>query len=206
MQRPAAARIRFCGRSTDFAMSTALRRGASARAARRYLARCVAMIAFSLGAIALLGLAGARVNTSKSIALGLYWTSDRPVRKGEYVLLCPPQVGMMEEARSRGYLAAGFCPGGYGYMMKRILAAAGDAVTVAADGVRVNGALLPYSAPLATDPAGRPLPRFQANRYVLGASEVLPMSDVSSTGFDGRYFGPVSRAQIRTVIVPVLTW
>jgi type IV secretory pathway protease TraF len=41
---------------------------------------------------------------------------------------------------------------------------------------------------------------------VLGASEVLLMSDGSSTSFDGRYFGAVNRAQIRTVIVPVLTW
>jgi type IV secretory pathway protease TraF len=32
------------------------------------------------------------------------------------------------------------------------------------------------------------------------------MSDVSRTSFDGRYFGPISRAQIRTVIVPVFTW
>jgi conjugative transfer signal peptidase TraF len=91
-------------------------------------------------------------------------------------------------------------------MMKRIFAAGGDAVTVGADGVRVNGLLLPHSAPLRADPAGRPLPRFRADRYVLGASEVLLMSDVSRTSFDARYFGPVGRGQIRTVIVPVLTW
>lgn len=176
------------------------------RAAGRYLVRSLAVIVSLLGVVALLGLAGARVNTSRSIALGLYWTSDRPVQKGEYVLLCPPQIGVFEEARRRGYLAAGFCPGGYGYMMKRILAVGGDTVTVNADGVRVNGKLLPFSAPLLTDLAGRPMPRFRADRYVLGASEVLLMSDVSRTSFDGRYFGPAGRSQIRTVIVPVFTW
>jgi conjugative transfer signal peptidase TraF len=186
-------------------MTTTLRR-AMPRSASRRLVRALAIAASLLGVGGLLGLAGARVNTSKSIALGLYWTSDRPVRKGEYVLLCPPQVEAIDEARRRGYLAAGFCPGGHGYMMKRILAAGGDVVAVGADGVRVNGVLLPFSAPLATDLAGRPMPRLQADRYVLGASEVLLMSDVSRTSFDGRYFGPVSRAQIRTVIVPVLTW
>lgn len=175
-------------------------------AASRYLVRTLAAIVSMLVLAGLLGLAGARVNTTKSIGLGLYWTSDRPVQKGEYVLLCPPVVGVIEEARRRGYLAAGFCPGGYGYLMKRILATGGDAVTVDADGVRVNGLLMPHSAPLAADGAGRPLPRFQADRYVLSASEVLLMSDVSSTSFDGRYFGPVGRAQIKTVIVPVLTW
>jgi conjugative transfer signal peptidase TraF len=187
-------------------MKTTSRRDHLPRPASRHLVRALAAIASLLGATGLLGVAGARVNTSKSIALGLYWTSGRPVQKSEYVLLCPPQVSVIEEARRRGYLAPGSCPGGHGYMMKRILAAAGDAVTVRPDGVRVNGMLLPFSAPLATDLAGRPMPRLQAGRYVLGASQVLLMSDVSSTSFDGRYFGPVSRAQIRTVIVPVLTW
>lgn len=149
---------------------------------------------------------GARINTSKSIPLGLYWTSNAPVGKGAYVLLCPPEVGVFAEARSRGYLVAGFCPGGYGYMMKRVLAATNDAISIAPDGVRVNGELLPFSAPLTTDLAGRQLPRYQSARFVLGKSEVLLMSDVSATSFDARYFGPVSRGQIRTVITPVLTW
>jgi conjugative transfer signal peptidase TraF len=188
-------------------MNTLLTVGAShARPARRYLVRAVIGLAALVAVCALLGAAGARVNTSKSIRLGVYWTSDRPVQKGEYVLLCPPQIGVIEEARRRGYLAAGFCPGGYGYLMKQVAAAEGDLVTVADDGVRVNGRLLPFSAPLAKDAAGRPLPRYQASRYVLGASEVLLMSDVSPTSFDGRYFGPTGRAQIRSVIVPVLTW
>jgi conjugative transfer signal peptidase TraF len=174
--------------------------------ASRYLVRALITGATLLGVLAMLGLAGARVNTSKSIALGLYWTSGRPVQRGAYVLLCPPQIGTIQEARRRGYLAAGFCPGGYGYMMKRILAMGGDIVTVDAGGVRVNGDLLPFSAPLEKDLAGRSMPRFRVNRQVLGASEVLLMSDVSGTSFDARYFGPVGRAQIRTVIVPVFTW
>jgi conjugative transfer signal peptidase TraF len=187
-------------------MKFTLRRSAVSRASSRRLVRALGISASLLGVACLIGLAGARVNTSRSIALGLYWTSDRPARKGEYVLLCPPTIGVIEVARRRGYLAAGFCPGGYGYMMKRIFATGGDAVTVGVDGVRVNDVMLPFSVPLVTDRAGRPMPRLRTSRYVLGASEVLLMSDVSTTSFDGRYFGPVSRAQIRTVIVPVLTW
>jgi conjugative transfer signal peptidase TraF len=150
--------------------------------------------------------AGARVNTTKSIPVGLYWTSSAPVEKGAYVLFCPPQLGVFDDAKGRGYIGAGFCEGGYGYMMKRVLAAKGDAVTVAEDGVRVNGALLPHSARIKADKAGRPLPRYQFNSYTLGDSEVLLMSDVSATSFDGRYFGPISRSQIKTVIRPVITW
>jgi conjugative transfer signal peptidase TraF len=149
---------------------------------------------------------GARINTSKSIPLGLYWVSDQPVAKGAYVLFCPPQVGVIAEAKRRGYLTTGFCPGSYGYMMKQVAATTNDAVSVSDAGVRVNTDMLPFSAPLSADVAGRPLPRFQADEFIIGNSEVLLMSDVSGTSFDGRYFGPVNRAQIKTVIVPVITW
>ena len=150
--------------------------------------------------------AGARVNTTKSIPVGLYWLTEEPVEKGAYVIFCPPQVGVFDDAKERGYIGAGFCPGGYGFMMKRVLAAKDDAVAVADDGVRVNGELLPLSAPIKADKAGRPLPRYQSNSYTLGNSEVLLMSDVSATSFDGRYFGPINRSQIKTVIRPVITW
>lgn len=162
----------------------------------------VAVLVLAAGAYA----AGARINTTKSIPVGLYWTSGGPVEKGAYVLFCPPQVGVFTEAKARGYIGAGFCPGDYGYMMKRVLAAKDDAVSVADDGVRVNGELLPFSAPRKADAAGRPMPRFQSDRYTLGNAEVLLMSDVSETSFDGRYFGPVNRSQIQTVIRPVFTW
>ena len=61
--------------------------------------------------------AGARVNTTKSIPVGLYWLTKEPVEKGAYVVFCPPQVGVFDDAKERGYIGAGFCPGGYGFMM-----------------------------------------------------------------------------------------
>jgi conjugative transfer signal peptidase TraF len=176
----------------------------------RLLNRIAAGTAIGGAGLLLLGVAcyavGARINTTKSIPVGLYWTSDKPVEKGAYVFFCPPQVGLFVDAKERGYIGAGFCPGDYGYMMKRILAAKKDVVSISDDGVRVNGQLLPFSAPLKADKAGRPLPRYQAARYTLGNSEVLLMSDVSGTSFDGRYFGPVNLSQIKAVISPVLTW
>ena len=64
--------------------------------------------------------AGARVNTTKSIPVGLYWASSAPVEKGAYVMFCPPQVGVFGDAKERGYIGGGFCPGGYGYLMKKV--------------------------------------------------------------------------------------
>lgn len=163
----------------------------------------------SAGLLAFAGLGGAmglRINNSKSIPLGIYLTSDRPVSKGAYVLLCPPQNAVIAEAKRRGYVAAGLCPGDYGYMMKMVLAIQGDAVAITGNGVRVNGAMLPLSRPLTHDAAGRPLTPYQPAKFTLHRSEVLLMSNVSSTSFDARYFGPVNCSQIRTVIVPVITW
>ena len=138
--------------------------------------------------------------------MGVYWTSGQPVEKGAYVLFCPPSGGVFAAAKERDYIAAGFCPGGTGYMMKQVLAATDDAVSIGDDGVRVNGELLPFSQPLTADKAGRPLPRYPATSFTLGKSELLLMSDGSGTSFDGRYFGPVNRAQVVSVIRPVFTW
>ncbi|WP_277184283.1 hypothetical protein [Caballeronia sp. BR00000012568055] len=54
--------------------------------------------------------AGARVNTSKSIPLGLYWTSSAAVTKGEYVIFCPPQRPVFDTARARATSAPGSVP------------------------------------------------------------------------------------------------
>ncbi|MBL8368460.1 MAG: S26 family signal peptidase, partial [Candidatus Accumulibacter sp.] len=43
-------------------------------------------------------------------------------------------------------------------------------------------------------------------RFTLSGSELLLMSDVSGISFDGRYFGPIDRSQIKGVIRPVFTW
>ena len=148
--------------------------------------------------------AGLRVNTTRSIPVGLYRIIDEPVEKGAYVVFCPPKLDVIDEARARGYIPAGFCPGDYGFMMKRVLATGGDTVISADEGVSVNGELLPLSAPLATDKAGRAMPRYPFSDYTLGNSELLLMSDVSGTSFDGRYFGPVSLSQVRGVLRPVI--
>jgi len=150
--------------------------------------------------------AGARINTTRSIPLGLYWASSKPVEKGDYVMFCPPPLVVFDIAKERGYIRAGFCPGGYGYMMKRVLAAKNDAVSVADEGVRVNGQLLPLSTVIKADLGGHPLPRYQADSYTLNEYQVLLMTDVNPLSFDSRYFGPINRSQIKTVIAPIFTW
>lgn len=145
-------------------------------------------------------------NTSASIPRGLYRATSEPVRVGSYVLLCLPTGGVFQDAYRRGYLGVGVCPGGAGYVMKRVMAAHGDHVELRADGVHVNGQPLPESAPVRFDGAGRPMPHPQATSATLAIDQVLLMSDRFALSFDARYFGPTSRRQIKTVIRPVFTF
>src|ERR1044071_7745029 len=80
-----------------------------------------------------------RINTTKSIPVGFYWMTSDAVKKGSYVIFCPPETELFDTAKERGYIGAGFCPGGYGYMMKRVAAVTDDEVAIGADGVHVNG-------------------------------------------------------------------
>jgi len=100
---------------------------------------------------------GLRLNTTRSIPLGLYRMSTDPIVNGAYVLWCPPERPEFDLAKERGYIGAGFCPGGYGTMMKKVLAAHNDVVSVTDDGVTINGTLIPASRPFESDSVGRPL-------------------------------------------------
>ena len=170
---------------------------------RKYIA-LVGLCVFLLGGLC--AAAGIRINTSESIPLGIYRSSGKSIQKGDCVLFCPPSTPVFDMAKERGYITSGLCPGGYGYMMKKVAGISGDLVTVDSTGVRVNGQLLPNSTPLQADPSGRPMPLFHADSYILAGSEVLLMSNTCGLSFDGRYFGPINRVQIKTVILPVFTW
>ena len=150
--------------------------------------------------------AGARINTTASYPVGVYWEVNAPLEKGAMVIFCPPKTAEFDEAKARGYIGAGFCPGGYGLMIKKIMGVPADHVAVSADGLYVNGRVVPNSKPFNADRAGRSMPHFPAKGYTLSDDQVLLMSDHSLFSFDARYFGPVSESQIRSVIRPVLTW
>lgn len=157
-------------------------------------------------ALALAHLTGLRLNTTRSIPLGLYLMSNDPIVKGAYVLFCPPERPEFELARERGYIGAGFCPGGYGNMMKKVLAAHNDVVSVTDGGVMINGMLIPASQPVEADSMGRSLPRFRVSNHVLTSTELLLMSDTNSRSFDARYFGPIPHETIQSTIHPLWTW
>lgn len=158
------------------------------------------------GILGAIYLSGGRINISKSIPLGLYRISSKPLAKGEYVIFCPPSKAVFREAKERGYIGSGFCPDHYGYMMKKIVAMKDDKVSITSQGVTVNSVLLQHSRPLAFDKMGRPLPQIDLQPYILNESELLLMTDHSASSFDARYFGILSKTQVISVLQPMITW
>lgn len=106
-------------------------------------------------------------------------------------------------AEQRGYLNVAYSPSRH--LLKRLVATAGDRVTIDSTGVEVNGIRLANSAPLPFDGADRPLQAFLTNQ-ILGPGEVLLMSDYNPASFDSRYFGPLPATTIESVVKPLLTW
>lgn len=157
-----------------------------------------------LAAVPIGGVAGLTLNWSASVPPGLYWTLDRDPQKGELVKVCPPDREPFRTARERGYITGGSCPGNYEPMLKRFLAAKGDRIEIGQNGVMVNGHALVNSAPRTLDGKGRALPRVSLDR-VLSEREALVMTDYPDS-FDGRYAGPIQRANLVSAVRPVLTW
>jgi len=149
---------------------------------------------------------GLCINTTPSIPIGLYAAEDSPVTVGAYVIFCPPQSPVFENALRRGYIEPGHCPGTYGRLMKKVLAAKDDVVAISERGVEVNGTPVPHSTPQSRDAHGRPLTAMYMRPTTLTATQLLLMTDRSEQSFDARYFGLVERAQVLSVIRPLITW
>jgi conjugative transfer signal peptidase TraF len=162
-----------------------------------------------LGGLALLWAvcqAGLRINGTNSEPVGIYWAISKPLARGDLVFVLPPASPMFKLAKERGYLAVGPSPAGTCGLIKQVAAVCGDRVTIDSTAVRVNGIRLKNSAPRAADDAGRPMRTYELRDYALGSGEVILMSDYNPASFDGRYFGPLCKTTIQSVIVPVLTW
>ena len=144
-----------------------------------------------------------RLNISSSAPLGLYRIVDQPVARGVLVVACmPPAAARL--ARERGYVAGGACPGSTQPVLKRIGAVPGDLVDLEPDGIAVNGARLPDSAPALSDSRGRPLPHAPWGRAAVAPGEVWLIGIETTRSWDSRYFGPVPLDHIHAVR-PVLT-
>ncbi|MBY5364762.1 conjugative transfer signal peptidase TraF [Rhizobium leguminosarum] len=183
--------------------------GTGTRRAMTAQQRRAAGIIFMAALVAILaigtGLAGGyRINLTPSEPLGLWRIIPlhRPVAIDDLVFICPPATAEMLEARVRGYLRSGSCPGGVAPLIKTVIAVAGQHVEIGAS-VSVDGRVVSSSSLARRDGKGRPLTPFPSGivppRYVFLHSS-FPGS------YDSRYFGPVPICGIRGLAQEVSTY
>lgn len=147
---------------------------------------------------------GLRINTTPSEPLGLWRIVplNRLPRSGETVFVCPPDNAAMREARQRGYLRSGLCPGGFGPLIKTVIAVAGQRVDIT-DRVAIDGVPIPRSRIIEKDAQGRSLRHDQSGMVRPG--EVYLHSDFIGS-WDSRYFGPVPESGVLGLAQEVLTY
>jgi conjugative transfer signal peptidase TraF len=145
---------------------------------------------------------GIRINVSASLPFGFYRIDGAGT--SNLVEFCPP-APFGEFANSRGYRHAGTCPDGGSPLLKPVVAQAGDIVSTSAEGVHVNGRLLPNSAPRTKDTAGRVLVPWPFGTCVVQPGTLWVLSTYHPRSFDSRYFGPVPESAIRDRLRPLFT-
>ncbi|MCO5966121.1 conjugative transfer signal peptidase TraF [Sinorhizobium meliloti] len=157
-----------------------------------------------LGTISVAWFGGYRINLTPSEPLGLWRIvkPDRPVAAGDLVFICPPQTAPIREARMRGYLRSGLCPGGIAPLIKTVIAVAGQRVDIGI-GVNIDGHPVRFSARQHRDGEGRSLTPFGGG--IVPARYVFLHSPFAGS-YDSRYFGPIPAAGILGLAQEVLTY
>lgn len=162
---------------------------------------CVGGMIAGLAAIAYMG--GFRLNLTPSEPLGLWRiVTQRPVKAGDLVFICPPPTASFEEARRRRYVRRGLCPGGFAPLIKTVAALPGQHVEIGAN-VTVDGRPLASSIVRASDGEGRPITPFKTGIVPL---RNLFLHSSFASSYDSRYFGPVPDTGLLGLARPVLTF
>lgn len=147
------------------------------------------------GACALISVLGLRFNTSYSLPMGLYIATDDPA--ATLIEFCPADR-FAKQSSERGYRTPGIaCPDGAVPLLKPIVARDGDVVETTSSGIKVNGLLLPKTAPLPRDSQSRLLEPWPFGIYRVQPGTIWVASTYHRGSYDSRYMGAISTSQIR---------
>lgn len=124
-------------------------------------------------------------NGSASAPTGFYLVDQRPYRKGDYVLVSPPN-SIRKLVLTRRYLPPG-TP-----LIKQIAAVNGDTVCWKNAHILINSE--PVAAVREKDSKGRSLPSWRGC-LVLSEQQIFLLQPHPES-FDSRYFGPVNRSRV----------
>jgi len=144
-----------------------------------------------------------RLNLTPSLPRGFYITSESP--SANLVEFCP-QGAAASISLNRQYRTAGACPDGGAPLLKPAVAFPGDLVEVSANGIRVNGRLLPNSAGRFRDHLQRALDPWPCGTYNVEPGTVWVISSFNIYSFDSRYYGAIPEWSIRHHLRPLWTF
>jgi conjugative transfer signal peptidase TraF len=157
------------------------------------------------GAVQIAESAGIRINHTASLAPVLWRVTpvQKPLQRGQIVSFCPPNNAIIRQARARGYLGPGPCPGGFEPLLKCIEALGGDRVSLDDAGIAVNNVRVAGTRVLRTDRRGRPIAGIGAGIWLINADAFWAGSSAHPYSFDSRYFGAVPLSHVIGVAVPL---
>ncbi|WP_430735329.1 conjugative transfer signal peptidase TraF [Halodesulfovibrio aestuarii] len=149
--------------------------------------------------------AGYRINTTRSLPVGIYKTVPEPPKRGDLANFClAPENEYRELATERNYLGTSYlCPSGQKPLLKRLSGIAGDIIILHSNGIQVNSERYMLTT-RTNDSSGRPLPR-RLKAGIIPAGKAFMLSTYNPNSFDSRYFGLVDATTLRKV-VPVFTF
>jgi conjugative transfer signal peptidase TraF len=149
--------------------------------------------------------AGIRINHTPSLAPTVWRVTplQGPPQRGQIVSFCPPDNAIIRQARARGYLGPGTCPGGTEPLLKRIEALGGDRVSLDHAGVTVNDVSISGARVLQVDGHGRSIAGIGAGTWLIEANAFWAGSTAHPHSFDSRYFGPVPLSHVIGLGVPL---
>ncbi len=145
---------------------------------------------------------GYRINFSESYPIGIYKSiSKKTIDYGDFVMFCPKDSPLMQEALKRQYILRGQCKGGYYPLLKKVVALQGDKVEIK-DHVYINGKKQKRSKLYKKDPKGNLLPRAKENNITIEKGYMFLLSDYNELSFDSRYIGIVEMNRTISLMQP----
>ena len=142
-----------------------------------------------------------RFNSTDSVPVGFYETR---MERASYAGFCLDSDTLHSALAAGLELGRGECVDGHQPLLKTIFEASpASPVVLDADGFAVGDRRIPNTRPKEFSKKGKPLTHYAFGTYTAG---LWAISSHSADSFDSRYFGPVSRGELRFYAKPILVF
>ena len=188
----------------------------------RRLHRIDKSIIGSIGILLVLGTASAWMihderltfNWTPCVPVGVYQdiTLSKPLHDGEWVSLCPPISASVKQEIRHDWLmrsASSACADHLVPFIKHVVAVPGQIVTLSAQGMAVDGHLIPRTTvqPIAPVPNQNVhLIHYPFGTYTVKKGTFWEFANDNKWAFDSRYYGPIPDNNILSGARPIWTW